>query len=746
MAKQIIQITTQKSVLDGTEMVEIQEAAGGTGSSKKATTQAIADLASSGSVTSVFGRSGVVIAADADYQGTQIVYDKTGDTNITVATRVQAAIKELDAAIPQTAIEIGFDPTGLTHVTSGNVQGAIAELDTAIGTGGGGGGGTDLGGNVINVIDYGAVGNGSTSDSAAFVSAFAALGAGDTLLIPAGSYNLSSITDLVTLTISASNISITGLGRATLTFGANGGISFTGASQTDVRIENLSFAGTGTPISRNATTNVFRRFTVKNCRFSVNTTLSDLIFINLNCVGYGHTVTGCTFNGINQGSAGNCVAVWLGRTDPTHAYGYTDLGVPEGGHVVSENVFEGMISFSASGEGHHVLAYGYGNQIIHNTFDFLITSQADCEGVYIKGPMNQISHNTFKAAGANAWIMTKGGTGTHANETLIQSNSFYGANNPPDGIIKIEAGNARVEDNQFIGAQATTALVSATTTTAGRVIVDRNYFYNCRSVRHIHLRTSYSTAIGNHIVGFDKALDTALDFGIIGIGPFSSGTMTGVRVEDNQISGSTLTAGTTPYCRLIWIDDQGGTGTLINLSVKRNRLLNVYGPSLTLGAGKLFLIWAFSQGTNHIYWHITDNYTDELLAEIFWTFGPASAAFTPVGYEVDMMFPAVYSVGGSGVFVLRGDWSGLHINNASESSATTMVPLPAAIPGLTFTYTRLNATYAFRAEPNGTDTIGNGGAGKYIELQTNHASIVLKCYSAGTWTIVHSTGTTAYEP
>ena len=64
-----------------------------------------------------------------------------------------------------------------------------------------------------NIRDFGAVGNGSTDDSAAFNSAISSLAAqgGGTLFIPIGDYNLNNV-----LTPMSSNITIEGEGYGSL--------------------------------------------------------------------------------------------------------------------------------------------------------------------------------------------------------------------------------------------------------------------------------------------------------------------------------------------------------------------------------------------------------------------------------------------------------------------------------------------------------------------------------------------------
>lgn len=84
MAKQIVQIAIEKTVLDGTEILEMQEAAGGAGSSKKFS---LANLAST-FLNTLFASKAQGGKADTAVQsvvaGSNIVVDNTNPTNPTV--------------------------------------------------------------------------------------------------------------------------------------------------------------------------------------------------------------------------------------------------------------------------------------------------------------------------------------------------------------------------------------------------------------------------------------------------------------------------------------------------------------------------------------------------------------------------------------------------------------------------------------------------------------------------------------
>lgn len=78
------------------------------------------------------------------------------------------------------------------------------------------------------------------------------------------------------------------------------------------------------------------------------------------------------------------------------------------------------------------------------------------------------------------------------------------------------------------------------------------------------------------------------------------------------------------------------------------------------------------------------------------------------------------------------------------ASGTVTLSLPAAVAGLEFSAIRV-ASQSFRLDPDGTEAIRGGAAGKYLELNTDGDSVTLKCFEAGKWEIVAGYGTYAYE-
>ena len=127
MAKQITQVGVLKNVLTGTELVEIQEASGGFGSSKRTTVQAIANLVvvPAAPVQSVQGRYGDVVIDKTDVALGNV--DNTSDVDKPVSTAQQAAL-DLKADIAGQVFEGTVDAPellegGVQVVTVGTFDG-----------------------------------------------------------------------------------------------------------------------------------------------------------------------------------------------------------------------------------------------------------------------------------------------------------------------------------------------------------------------------------------------------------------------------------------------------------------------------------------------------------------------------------------------------------------------------------------------------------------------------------------------
>lgn len=86
--------------------------------------------------------------------------------------------------------------------------------------------------------------------------------------------------------------------------------------------------------------------------------------------------------------------------------------------------------------------------------------------------------------------------------------------------------------------------------------------------------------------------------------------------------------------------------------------------------------------------------------------------------------------------------SGKRCTNSGASTPVTLTAPPGAT-GLRFTLERL-AAHAFRFDPNASETVADGGAGKYVEIQGKG---LLTFEWIGTqWVVTEDTCVWNYEP
>jgi len=77
------------------------------------------------------------------------------------------------------------------------------------------------------------------------------------------------------------------------------------------------------------------------------------------------------------------------------------------------------------------------------------------------------------------------------------------------------------------------------------------------------------------------------------------------------------------------------------------------------------------------------------------------------------------------------------------SALDTTFSLPVAAAGLEFRFVRV-ATQWIRLLPDGTEIVGGGTAGQYLEMQTDGSVVHLKAFTTGIWSMMSATGTIAY--
>jgi hypothetical protein len=102
-------------------------------------------------------------------------------------------------------------------------------------------------------------------------------------------------------------------------------------------------------------------------------------------------------------------------------------------------------------------------------------------------------------------------------------------------------------------------------------------------------------------------------------------------------------------------------------------------------------------------------------------------------------YPVVHHA--AGFTLTSGDVSTVHTNRTGSNMQVWQ--LPAGAEGLWFIAQRV-ANYEIRLEPNGSQIIGEGGAGKYLSIQSR-GRVVIE-WMTDQWEVVSDSATYNFEP
>lgn len=303
-------------------------------------------------------------------------------------------------------------------------------------------------GSTINVKNYGAVGDGTTNDTAAIAAAFTAAADGATVYFPAGTYAITTITlhkglHLVGDGPYASTIKriASGVGVASnlLFFEANGGVPISAVS-----LEGLGFdhAWNGSLVSVYSCVTIYEAnaVTIRNCFF----TRGQYHGVKLNGC-YDTNVTGnrfyqCKYDGIGVGGPGGLPL--LRRAKDVRIIGNA-----------FEDVFGGVI-----------VQVGVDRvQVAHNSFKKSnLQFGQDCTAVVIEGNSlegrNTYGDTTVAASG----IYVEGNT-----DVLVSNNTVKGFNSGPGAHYGIW-----IDGSELTVGMVTTQLPSLNTIVRGNMIYD----------------------------------------------------------------------------------------------------------------------------------------------------------------------------------------------------------------------------------------------------------------------------------
>ncbi|AYR03310.1 hypothetical protein PETEYPAB_28 [Corynebacterium phage PeteyPab] len=194
----------------------------------------------------------------------------------------------------------------------------------------------------VSVKEHGAVGNGTTNDTAAIKAAVAALGAGGTLIIPEGRY-------LVTETITVSQDEARIVGSGTLAAGTSQMtvVALSGANiDATINVDGCNLAGTGVSVTGPGT--VVRESYIRNIL------ATSLFSTGISVVngGRGATIAGNTIRNIS--SAGDNTVMGDASGASRGIYAYSDVPATEPLRIY-DNLIDGVTG--EEGDGIQIINY-----------------------------------------------------------------------------------------------------------------------------------------------------------------------------------------------------------------------------------------------------------------------------------------------------------------------------------------------------------------------------------------------------
>ena len=559
----------------------------------------------------------------------------------------------------------------------------------------------------VSVLDFGAVGDGVADDSSAIQTALNQA-AGKALWVPAGyTFACGARLQIPSNTYLCGNgvLKALPLGTSASIEGFLYGASLANVTIDGVQIDCNPSAQTHpllTAIRFTASSDV----TVKNCQVT------------------------CSYAGVYIRSGSNSVAVTNNNID--NSYGSsTDAALRHGPSII----------------------VGADNAIIANNYIKGITSTAVADSDIATGIV----------AGAD-------GTTVYTNVSVTGNvvNASYSA------YALTYINGAAITGNAAYNCLTKNHSQGFIATSCNAIVVDGNTFRNI-DYTGIALVDCQDSTVSNNIVSNDTTF-------YIGAGSNGAKTANGITVSqtgagksknnticDNHIGVNGVTSGTSYKSLLVYGDKNVIEGNSVQATTAG---ITSYGLDFTgakcVISNNLFDVTYTAVSVSDVGGWTTCQYNviDNNSVSTSGTYSLIDSSTGPNRYMLNHWFSGATSYTNSH-YIANGNLQRAIVNKAADytiqlsdcdkiltnggATGTVVLTLPTAVAsgsyvpyGLSFEFNQTNAN-TFRIEPNGTDIIGAGNAGKYMEL-TNKTAVKITCLTSGVWALEFLNGSVSYEP
>lgn len=526
---------------------------------------------------------------------------------------------------------------------------------------------------------------------------------------------------LASTDITISEVILCGRGNAIIDGNNNAGSGFIIATNmTKLYISGIKFYRFGNVagvISIDVTTRILNDIKINN-----NQIIDSVNGFNLNAAVTNAEYVSNTFN--NLSSSNNVIAIQSGM----NGYAVQDN---TGKHIIERNIFKDIISTGVGYESHAIRIFGKEAVVKNNIIDTVENGGgSNSEGIYVKIRYGIIAGNIITNGGnGEASINIKGDRRAESANTQgyiidAHDNIIRSTNIAHTVAIRIQTDDVSVHNNWIEGSFTTKGIASSQ---GNNVSITNNQFVNITSQYGIFVRSS----------GLAPKINNNKFYGIIGTASvatsviYASGISNDMEIKGNTIEDDSNYVGNGLFCG-IHIYTQDGIFNRLNISNNKVKLIEA-GISI-----RAFYIYNPTNAINGLTMHGNEALVSGGITYPFYLGG--LGLITDFDISRNKFYGIVDFTSTGAVETYHTDTV---YTNASATGIVT-INLPTAELALKYTMIR-SASYAFRANPHAAELIRGGGAGKYLELDTDGDNVVLECFTTGIWDIVGGHGTHTYE-